>query len=96
MDTVRFAKLVKQACNRTPAHKRAGDRAWIHRAWTHGDFYDRHGMDYLDFKAWLWLAHVAGLVELSRCDMVEAFDPTDVRRSELTYKGATFNFIRID
>lgn len=47
------------------------------------------------FRRQLAAAHQAGLLKLSRADLVEAMDPADVAASELALQGATFHFIRI-
>jgi hypothetical protein len=41
-------------------------------------------------------ANHAGLLHLSRADLVQAMDPADVRESEASYLGAPFHFIRIE
>lgn len=48
------------------------------------------------FKDMLVRANQAGLVSLSRADLVEEMDADDVRRSEIASLGATFHFILID
>lgn len=53
-------------------------------------------MDLDTFKEWLLKAQRAGLVPLSRADLVEAMDPELVARSELPYLGATFHFVRLE
>lgn len=68
-----------------------GGKAFIHHVWAWGGF--DCSLD--DFKAACADAHRAGLLALSRCDLVEAFDTRDVRRSGVEYMGATFNFIRV-
>lgn len=47
------------------------------------------------FKRRLAEAHHAGLLTLSRADLVEAMNQDDVRQSEVEYEGATFHFVRI-
>ena len=49
-----------------------------------------------DFKQRLLRANQAGLLSLSRADLVEAMDPADVRASEISSLGATFHFVRVD
>lgn len=49
-----------------------------------------------DFKQRLLRANQAGLLSLSRADLVEAMDPADVRASEISSLGATFHFVRLD
>ncbi|XXY45980.1 hypothetical protein WME91_38850 [Sorangium sp. So ce269] len=49
-----------------------------------------------DFKQLLVRANQAGLLSLSRADLVEEMNPADVKRSEISSLGATFHFVRID
>lgn len=87
----RFVDRVQDACQRVPAAGRFGSaKVWIHAACAIGQFDE--GLD--AFKAMLAEASEAGLIELSRCDLVEACDPRDVRRSAMQRQGFTFNFIR--
>jgi hypothetical protein len=46
------------------------------------------------FKHHLVEANRAGLLRLSRADLVEAMDPADVRDSETSYLNATFHFVQ--
>jgi hypothetical protein len=67
-----------------------GRKIWIHAAWALGQF--EVSLD--GFKAALVEMNRLGLLSLSRCDLVEAFDPYDVKRSRVEHMGATFNLIR--
>lgn len=51
--------------------------------------------DERDFKRKLGEAHQAGLLKLTRADLVEAMDPADVAASATAVHGATFHFVRI-
>jgi hypothetical protein len=53
------------------------------------------GLDLEAFKKRLVEAQRAGLVDLSRADLVEAMSPEDVRASETHYLDATFHFVRL-
>lgn len=86
-----FAKRVKAAAARVPSAGRVGAKAWIHATWAIGQFDET--LD--EFKALLVEANAARLLDLVRCDLVEAFDRFDVRRSRVEARGAEFNFIRI-
>lgn len=89
-----FAAAVRAACLATPAAGRVGavsPKVWIHAAWAVGRF----DMALIEFKRMLLAANRARLLDLSRCDMPEAFDPYDVRHSGVSDRGAEFNFIRI-
>jgi hypothetical protein len=48
------------------------------------------------FKQKLVEANRANLLTLSRADLVQLMDPTDVRESEITYLTATFHFILVE
>jgi hypothetical protein len=47
------------------------------------------------FRKRLIEAQRAGLVDLSRADLVEAMEPTDVRDSETRYLDTTWHFVRV-
>jgi hypothetical protein len=76
---------------------RFGDHlVFISHVWrrAHGE----HPADFADeplFKERLAAAHQAGLLKLSRADLVEAMDPRDVSASEVALQGATFHFVRL-
>jgi len=53
------------------------------------------GGDEREFKRKLGEAHQAGLLKLSRADLVEAMDPGDVAASATAVRSATFHFVRI-
>ena len=48
-----------------------------------------------EFKRQLAEANRAGLLALSRADLVEAMTPEDVRSSETPYLNATFHFVQV-
>jgi len=54
-----------------------------------------HERDPAAFKDRLLQAHRAGLVALSRADLVEAMDPREVETSGIRYMGATFHFLNL-
>jgi hypothetical protein len=70
------------------------DKAFIHSVW---QYLQRSGvldsMTLEAFKIDLVEAHRAGLVRLTRADLVIAMDPTEVKRSETKYLSAEFHFI---
>jgi hypothetical protein len=89
-----FAAAVKAAAAQVPAAGRVGavcPKVWVHAAWAVGQF----DLTLPEFKALLAEANRLGLLSLSRCDQVEAFDRRDVRRSMVEADGATFNFVRV-
>ncbi len=91
-DLEAFVLAVRAACVVTPPLGRTGNRTWTHAAYLFGPF--RATMTLETFKSLLVEANHARLIDLSRCDMVEGYDPHDVRRSTVTANGAVFNFIR--
>jgi hypothetical protein len=95
MTSATFAARVQSAAQATPPAGRFHDKAYVHAVWAVGNF-GHLGLSLEAFKSELWHAHRAGLVELSRADMVEAMNPYDVRRSRLDVMGSTFNFVRIN
>jgi hypothetical protein len=92
LDLATFAKTVLDVA-RTAKTGRFGDNkvfiSEVHRLFP-------QEMDLDTFKEWLLKAQRAGLVPLSRADLVEAMDPELVARSELPYLGATFHFVRLE
>jgi hypothetical protein len=73
------------------------DRAFIGSIWEHmrGQV-PVGGMSLEDFKDQLVAAHRAGLLRMTRADLVGAMDSDEVQRSEATYLGATFHFVALD
>ena len=49
-----------------------------------------------EFKRRLVELHRAGLLRLTRADLVGAMDPAQVERSETKYMGTTFHFVALD
>lgn len=77
---------------------RWGDRkVFVAHVWSE---YQRRGggspADLEAFKRMLVRANQAGLLALSRADLVGEMDPTDVEGSEIASMGATFHFVRVD
>lgn len=54
------------------------------------------GADLETCKDFLLAAHRAGLIEMSRLDLVQAFEhrKADIEASEITYLNATFHMVR--
>ncbi len=89
--TVTRTRLIAVA-NALPTSHRVGCKAWLHRVWLAGYTH----LDYRAFQTALWSLANAGMVELGRCDMVEGFNPQDVRRSNMVVNGCTYNFLVLD
>jgi hypothetical protein len=47
------------------------------------------------FTQWLLAANRQGLIELTRADMVEAFDPVELQQSQLAEGNAVYHFVRL-
>ena len=90
-----FAKLVKAAARSRAVAKFHSDRAYIGSLWEHRGG-ALAGLDLPHFKARLIEAHRAGLLRLTRADLVGAMPPEEVERSEMSYMGATFHFVALD
>ena len=96
IDLNAFTEYTQAAARLVPANRVFGRKVFIHHVWAMGRFAYTYEMDLDTFKATLADAVQRRLIDLSRCDLPEAFDPFDVRRSQtLTANGAEFNFIRM-
>lgn len=94
LDLAEFARAVNAAAGdqRTPSY--GGDRVFISRVWNRlRDDAAFGSMAAAEFKDRLVEASKAGLVRLSRLDLVQTADSRDVRDSEVHYLGNTFHFI---
>jgi hypothetical protein len=92
-----LAAAVMQAASAPPVARFHDDRAFIGSIWEYmrgrppiGD------MSLAAFKEQLVAAHRAGLLRMTRADLVAAMDVDEVQRSEATYLGATFHFVALD
>jgi hypothetical protein len=73
------------------------DRAFIGSVWQHMRGKAPVGsMSLEEFKEQLVTAHRAGLLRMTRADLVGAMDVKEVERSEARYLGATFHFVALD
>jgi hypothetical protein len=73
------------------------DRAFIGSVWEHMRGKAPIGSMSLDeFKEQLVAGHRAGLLRMTRADLVGAMDVNEVERSEAKYLGATFHFVALD
>ena len=86
----RFAADVNAVAKAAPAAARFGDnKVFISHVAA------AFRMSVAEFKARLVEAQIAGLVNLSRADLVEAMDPAMVAASRVDRQFATFHFVRI-
>ncbi len=96
-DPSEFAGTVRAAAPGCPTGRFGDNKVFISHLWAHlqREPAFRH-MDLNTFKAHLAEANHAGLLRLSRADLVQAMDPDDVRNSETKYLDATFHFVLIE
>jgi len=86
-----FARRVLEAARTSPTGRFGDNKVFISHV------HRRLGDAALDaFKRRLVEAHRAGLLALSRADLVEAMDPSDVAESETRWDQTTFHFIRLE
>lgn len=50
--------------------------------------------NFQEFCSLVWRAHLAGLVQMSRADMVECLSPAKVKASTWTLDETSWNFLR--
>ncbi|ATB29940.1 hypothetical protein [Melittangium boletus] len=87
-----FAERVLRAARDSTSGRFGEDRVFISHVWRAlGD----PVLDERAFKQRLVEANQKHLVSLSRADMVELMDPSDVSASEIRYLNATFHFISL-
>jgi hypothetical protein len=87
-----FAERVLHAARTSTAGRFGEDKVFISHVWR---ALQGQGLDEPTFKQRLVEANRARLLSLSRADLVEAMDPSDVAASETRYLGATFHFIAL-
>ncbi len=91
-DLDRFAEDVRRAAARTEQGRFGDDRVFIAAVWrTLGS-----ALPLEEFKERLVVANRAGLVRLTRADLVEAMDPAEVSASATHYLNATFHFVEAE
>jgi hypothetical protein len=93
-DLPTFAETVKAAARDCPAGRFGDNKVFINHVWRH--LQNEPGFPRLDltaFKHALAEANQAGLLKLSRADLVQVMDPADVLESETPYLDAVFHFI---
>jgi hypothetical protein len=97
LDLAAFAAQVQATARACPTGRFGDNKVFISHVWRRlrreGTF---STMDLTEFKRRLGEANHAGLLRLSRADLVEVMDPTDVRESETSYRDlALFHFVQI-
>lgn len=94
-DLPAFARAVLAAARHRETRRFTDEKAFIDSVWQR--VAARHGaMDLPAFKAQLLEAHRRGLLVLSRADLTQLIDPSDLAASEITADGAAFHFVRTD
>ncbi len=93
-DLAAFASRAADAARTSPAGHFGDNKTFIAHVWR--QFRDGQSGPPLteeEFKRRLTEANHAGLLRLSRADLVEVMNPEDVRASETRYLNATFHFV---
>jgi hypothetical protein len=91
-----FAEAVNEAARTAPTGRFGDHKVFISHVWRW--LQEQRAfptMDEAKFKSRLAEANQAGLLALSRADLVEAMNPEDVRSSETPYLNATFHFVQV-
>ena len=93
-----FARRAVEAAGQSATGWFGDNKVFISHAWkglrSRGE---GHGaVDLAEFKQQLLRANTAGLLELSRADLVALMDPADVRESETRYLNTSFHFILLE
>lgn len=87
---------IKQAAQVVISQGKAvgGTKVWVIQAYIEACHLGYEG-SVAEFKAATVAGQRAGEIKMSRCDLVEGFDPALVRTSECRYLGAEWHFIRL-
>jgi hypothetical protein len=96
-DLPTFARTVQAAARTCPTGRFGDNKVFINHVWR--QLQNEPGFPRLDlaaFKGALAEANQAGLIRLSRVDLVQVMDPADVRESETRYLDAVFHFILLE
>ena len=96
-DLPAFARTVRAAARDCPTGRFGDNKVFIAHVWRR--LRDEPGLPPMDlpaFKRRLTEANNAGLLTLSRADLVEVMDPADVRESETRYLNAEFHFVLLE
>jgi hypothetical protein len=96
-DLPTFAATVEAVARACPTGRFGDNKVFIHHVWKQLQSETHLPVRSLEeFKQHLVEANHAGLLHLSRADLVQAMDPADVRQSETRYLDAVFHFIRTE
>jgi hypothetical protein len=97
LDLPEFAATVQAAARHSPTGWFGDNKVFINHVWR--QLQNEPGLPSLDlagFKTCLVEANNAGLLHLSRADLVQAMDPADIQESETSYLNAVFHFILVE
>lgn len=96
-DLPAFAATARAAARACPTGRFGDNKVFISHAWRQLESEPRFPVRSLDeFKRRLVEANQAGLLRLSRADLVQAMNADDVRLSEAEYIGSVFHFILLE
>jgi hypothetical protein len=96
-DLQSFANTVRAAARDCPTGRFGDNKVFINHVWRRlRDEPALDGMDLPEFKQKLVEANAEGLLSLSRADLVQLMDPTDVQESETRHLNAEFHFILVE
>lgn len=95
LELTAFARAVQEAARRSPTGWFGDNKVFIWHVW---EQWRRRApdTDITVFKERLVQAHQQGLLRLSRADLVDGLNPSDLAASETRYLTATFHYIRIE
>lgn len=97
-DLAEFARRALDAARRSETGWFGDNKVFISHAWrsfrARGD--GNPALDLPQFKQQLLRANTAGLLQLSRADLVALMDPADVRESEARYLNTSFHFLLLE
>jgi hypothetical protein len=97
LDLPAFARTVQAAARTSPTGKFGENKVFINHVWRH--LQHEPGLPHLNltaFKSALTEANHAGLLQLSRADLVQVMDQADVQESETPYLDAKFHFVLLE
>ncbi len=92
----RFAAAVVATARKPGVKRFHDDRAFIGSIWEHMRGHDpAFDMPLEAFKAKLVEAHQQKLIRMSRADLVQSIDPSELARSEARHMSGTFHFVAL-
>jgi hypothetical protein len=96
-DLPAFAATVRAAARECPTGRFGANKVFINHLWRQLRYEPQFmSLKYADFKRRLVEANQQGLLHLSKADLPEAMDLSDVRESETPYLNAVFHFVLIE